>query len=221
MANAAMARAGQGTPQPVPLPAGVHAVAVAAGGNTAYALGSDGSTYAWGDDSSGQLGTATAATIACYGGPCQTTPVRVQTPAGVSFTALAAGSGYVLALGSDGNTYAWGSNSDGELGVGAPLGGQTAPLPQRVQAPAGVRFIALAAGSTYSLALGSDGATYAWGVATAGHLGDGKPRANTTPVRLTPPAGVRFTAITTGAFSHLALGSDGRTYAWSTNWDLG
>ena len=46
------------------------------------------------------------------------TTVMVPEPAGVTFTSISAGWYHSVALGSDGNAYAWGANSQGQLGNG-------------------------------------------------------------------------------------------------------
>ena len=55
-------------PVKVPLPAGFTPVAIAAGESAAYAVGSDGSVYAWGSNARGQLGNKSVRS--------STTPVR-------------------------------------------------------------------------------------------------------------------------------------------------
>jgi len=52
------------------------------------------------------------------------TVVTFTAPAGVTFTQLAAGYNHSLAVGDDGNAYAWGMNYSGQLGTdtgGAPV----------------------------------------------------------------------------------------------------
>ncbi len=87
------------------------------GGGFAYAIGSDGHEYAWGNGTSGQLGNG--------GTTNSSTPVLVSLPAGVTPTAISGSyfSGY--ATGSDGKLYAWGGNNEGELGNGSTLPSST------------------------------------------------------------------------------------------------
>ena len=49
------------------------------------------------------------------------TTVTVVEPAGVTFTSISAGGYHSIAIGSDGNTYAWGHNYSGQLGDGTDI----------------------------------------------------------------------------------------------------
>jgi alpha-tubulin suppressor-like RCC1 family protein len=100
----------------------------------AYALTADGHVYAWGGDSTGQLGDGRSG-----GSGYSDTPTRV---ANLNSVVDIAGGGYLgaeadgYALTSDGSLYAWGSNNEGQLGDGQP--GTTQPysdVPVRVKAP--------------------------------------------------------------------------------------
>src|SRR5690554_993922 len=196
------------TPVQVQAPAGVTFTSINGGGYHSVALGSDGNAYAWGDNSAGQLGDGTNTD--------SNTPVQVQAPAGVTFTSINGGGYHSVALGSDGNAYAWGDNSAGQLGDGTNTHSNT---PVQVQAPAGVTFTSINGGGYHSVALGSDGNAYAWGDNSAGQLGDGTNTHSNTPVQVQAPAGVTFTSISGGLYHSVALGSDGNAYAWGANWD--
>jgi alpha-tubulin suppressor-like RCC1 family protein len=150
------------TPVRVVLPAGVTAVAMAAGYDHSLALGSDGQLYGWGSNASGQLGDYTTVN--------RRTPVRARVPAGVTPGLLAAGFESSLMIATDGQIYAWGNNSVGQLGDGS-----TTPrsAPVLVGLPAGITAIELAARDLHALAIGSDGQVYAWGYNAEGQLGSG------------------------------------------------
>ncbi|WP_176694630.1 RCC1 domain-containing protein [Bifidobacterium polysaccharolyticum] len=183
------------------------------GKDFALAMGSDGNLYSWGNSEYGKLGRDTSTTPADR-------PGIVTPPTGVSFTQTSAGLGFALALGSDGNLYSWGDNTNGQLGR-TPTSTTPANQPGKVTMPAGVRqFTQISAGYAHSLALGSDGNLYSWGGNTYGQLG--RTISDTTPAAslpgiVTPPTGIRFTQFSAGNGYSLALGSDGNLYSWGSN----
>ena len=194
------------TPVAVSLPAGVTATVLAAGGLHSMAKGSDGKLYAWGDNEYGQLGNGTTTT--------STTPVAVSLPSGVTATVLAAGGLHSMVIGSDGKLYAWGDNYYGQLGNGTTV---TATTPVAVSLPAGVTPTVLTAGGAHSMAIGSDGKLYAWGDNEYGQLGNGTTTTSHTPVAVSLPADVTPIAVVAGELHNLAIGSDGKLYAWGYN----
>jgi alpha-tubulin suppressor-like RCC1 family protein len=192
----------------VSLPAGVTPTAISAAQGIGYALGSDATVYAWGDNTYGALGAGTI-------GGTSATPAAVALPTGVTPTAIAGGyeSGY--AIGSDGHLYAWGDNFYGELGNGeSPTDSGT---PVVVSLPSGVTPEAVAGGAGTGYAIGSDGKVYAWGLNASGQLGNGETTNSSTPVVVSLPSGVTPTAIAgAGGFAY-AIGSDGHLYAWGND----
>ena len=198
--------------------ASVTFTAVAGGGSTGYGLGSDGNIYAWGSNSNGQLGNNSTTD--------SSVPVPVNTPAGVpagfTFTAVAANYSSGYGLGSDGNIYAWGANTNGQLGNNSTT---DSSVPVQVNTPAGVpagfTFTAVAAGASTGYGLGSDGNIYAWGWNLFGQLGNDSTTQSLVPVPVNTPTGVSagftFTAVAAGYYNGYGLGSDGNIYAWGVN----
>jgi alpha-tubulin suppressor-like RCC1 family protein len=193
-------------PVPVPLPAGVKFTQVSAGYLHSLGLATNGNIYAWGDNSTGQLGNSS--TIDSH------VPVLVTMPAGVTFTQVSAGGEHSVALDSNGDIYAWGHNNLGQLGNGTT---SDSDAPELVTMPAGVTFKQVSAGAAHSLAVGSDGNAYAWGYNGSGQLGDGLNTDSDVPVAVTMPANVTFTQVSAGNAHSLAVGSDGNAYAWGYN----
>ena len=216
---------GSETPVVVSMPTGVTPIAIAAGGNDAYAIGSDGHLYAWGYNVYGELGDGTdTGPSLCNSAPCSATPIQVSLPSGVTPTAVASASTYAAyAIGSDDKLYAWGDNYYGELGIGSTTN-QTIPV--QVSLPAGVTPTEIAgSGSPDGYAIGSDGELYAWGINFTGQLGDGSDTGpslcnslpcSSTPVQVSLPSGVTPMAVAAGAAGY-AIGSDGHLYGWGDN----
>lgn len=168
-------------------------------GEHALAVRNDGSLWAWGRNYDGELGVADAEVLA---------PRQV----GEGYADVAAGWGYSLALKADGSLYAWGINDCGQLGIGAAISAET-----RIATPTRVTgsFRAMSAGADHALALGTDGAVYAFGCNAYGQLGDGGNQSSATPLKL---AGLdRIVAVVAGRGHSLALREDGTLYAWGNN----
>jgi hypothetical protein len=195
----------QTAPQLVDVPDG-PIVAVAAGSSHALALTSGGKVYAWGAGQFGQLGDG--------GTRAADVPVAVNLPSGVTVAAIAAGGDHSLALTSDGKVYAWGANFDGQLGNDSNSPSST---PVLAQAPAGVTFTAIAAGTAFSLALSSTGIVYSWGSNASGQLGNGTTADGAVMTPVTMPTGTKVTAIACGSAHSLALTSTGKVFAWGSD----
>ncbi|MCP8614534.1 InlB B-repeat-containing protein, partial [Bifidobacterium asteroides] len=92
----------------------------------------------------------------------------------IRFSQISIGYFHSAAIGSDGNLYTWGNNSDGQLGDGTNTNRNTpAPIGKPAGAPAGFTWQQIGQGCRHSAALGSDGNLYTWGDNSYGELGDG------------------------------------------------
>jgi alpha-tubulin suppressor-like RCC1 family protein len=143
----------------VTLPSGLTATRVAAGGNHAVALLSNGSVYTWGRNGNGQLGLGDQLT--------RTSPTQVVLPRPA--VSVAAGRDFSLAVLDDGRVFGWGLNGQGQLGLGTRSGGSLTP----VAVPGISTARAVAAGNEHALALLADGTVLAWGSNGSGQLGLG------------------------------------------------
>ena len=205
-----------------PASRGIKFSQITSGSTLSLALGSDGNIYSWGDNGTGHLGDGTNTT--------RLTPVKVKKPANASkgfiFTKVDAGDHSALAMGSDGNIYTWGLNSSGQLGDGTTENrNRPAPVKKPDGAAPGFTWKQANTRWDHTVALGSDGNLYAWGLNAYGQLGNtsvprgpNNPAAySTKPVPVSKPAGITFTQPATGRYSSMAMGSDGKLYAWGWN----
>ncbi len=193
-------------------------ISIAAGGNSSYALKSDGTVWAWGNNSNGQLGDGTVTS--------SSTPVQVKGPGGTGvlngIIAIAGNNRHILALKSDGTVWGWGYNFNGQLGDNTITDRST---PVQVKGAGGAGFLSgvirIAAGSLHSLALKSDGTVWTWGANASGQLGDGTIIQSKTPVQVKGVGGTGFltgvTSVFGGTDHSLALKSDGTVWAWGNN----
>jgi alpha-tubulin suppressor-like RCC1 family protein len=197
---------------PVPVSGLTGVTAVAAGSAHSVALKNDGTVWAWGSNSKGQLGNGTTTD--------RSTPVQVSTLVGI--TAVAAGASHSIALRNivgvinDGTIWAWGSNSNGQLGNGTTV---DTWIPIQVSGLTGVT--AIAAGSAHTVAvrnifsLINDGTLWAWGSNGNGQLGNGTTTDSWTPVMV---SGLSLMTTIAAGFNHtIALMYNGVIWTWGNN----
>jgi alpha-tubulin suppressor-like RCC1 family protein len=137
-------------------------VQVVAGGFHTCALTGTGVARCWGLNSAGQLGTTTAE---------QSTRFHVAVAGPVRFRMLALGRTHTCGIGTDGDTYCWGDDSQSQLGLGAPApevcsgvfvsGGPCSRSPLRVTG--GHRFETLVATERGTCGFTAEGKLHCWG----------------------------------------------------------
>jgi uncharacterized repeat protein (TIGR01451 family) len=175
--------------------------AIAAGRMHTASVRNDGTVWNWGTGSNGQLGDGNSGV-----GVAVATPVQVAGLEG--FVSVADGSGFVIALKSDGTVWGWGLNNSGQLGDGTTTD-RTTPVPT-------IGLTDVTAISTYgffSFALRSDGTVWTWGY--GGGIGSTVGVIRTTPVQLTGISNV--TKIAAGGGHALMLKSDKTVWAVGGN----
>ena len=188
--------------------------AIAAGNNFTVALKNDGTVWAWGSNSNGQLGNG--ATTDSH------IPVLVSGTSGLSnVIAVAAGNNHAVALtnfANGGAVWAWGSNSNGQLGNGSNGPGTDSSIPVHVGQLANI--IAIAAGNAFTLALRNDAlntSVWAWGINNIGQLGDGGTTDVNTPVEVSGMKGTGAIGIAAGYDHSVVMKTDGTVWAWGGN----
>jgi alpha-tubulin suppressor-like RCC1 family protein len=125
---------------------------------------------------------------------------------------ISAGTNHGLALTSNGNVLAWGSDFGGQLGDNIPKVNK--PTPVAVSGASNI--IAVAGGFFHSLAIKADGTMLAWGSDTYGELGDGS-QVNPQGIPVVVANTNSIVAIAAGLHLSLALKSDGTVQSWGRN----
>ncbi|MBI5562413.1 MAG: chitobiase/beta-hexosaminidase C-terminal domain-containing protein [Deltaproteobacteria bacterium] len=178
-------------------------VALAGGSYHTLALKNDGTVWAWGYNSKGQLGDGTYA--ASY------TPVQVSNLTGV--VAISAGLYHSVALRNDGTVWCWGYGYYGQLGNGGS-GSQNVP----VQASGPGNVTAVSAGHYHTIALTGNGDVYGWGYNYYGQAGDGSGgsynKYKYAPVKSAVTGAV---SIGTSGYHSLAVLASGEVRGWGYN----
>jgi alpha-tubulin suppressor-like RCC1 family protein len=164
---------------------------------------SDGSLWAMGDNSDGELGDGTL-----------NSTNRPEEIVSNNVTAVSAGAYFSVFLKSDGSLWAMGYNREGELGDGTA---NSSYVPEQIVSS---NVIAIAAGGHHTLFLKSDGSLWGVGKNQYGELGDGTHNDTYLPEQIIANG---VTAIAAGAYYSLFLKSDGSLWAmgWNNYGQLG
>ncbi|MBX3255490.1 MAG: T9SS type A sorting domain-containing protein [Chitinophagaceae bacterium] len=118
---------------------------------------------------------------------------------------------FTTAIKSEGSLWAWGSNSDAQLGDGSTTNRST---PTQI-GPA-TNWATIAGGGIHTLAIKTDGTLWGWGSNGDGQLGDGTTTSKTTPTQI--GSANNWAKVATG-YHTLAIKTDGTLWAWGFNED--
>ena len=179
-------------------------VAISVGGYHNFAIDGSGTIWAWGLNSSGQLGDGTT-TRSGLAEP-------LTTLSGVTVQQIFSGEYHSFFLTSTGGVWATGLNTNGQLGDGTTTQRNS---PVSVSGLSGVTITQLSGAAGSSLALQSDGTVWGWGYNTSGEVGDGSTTQRTSPVHLSSLSGI--VAVQAGYTHSSAIKSDGTVWTWGTN----
>ncbi|HEY6228365.1 MAG TPA: hypothetical protein VI282_14685, partial [Verrucomicrobiae bacterium] len=137
----------------------------------------------------------------------------ITLPAGVKATReFAAAAAHYLAIGDDGQLYAWGSNAHGELPFPSPAGAVVSQPTNGVHVGSVQSWTQVTATTNLSLAVDNNGRLFAWGSST--NTGARNPVLNEPSLVDVPETGWLDIAVTP-AFA-LALSQRGNLYVWGT-----
>ena len=192
------------SPASVSLPGPV--VQVASSNSDEYALLIDGSVYAWGLGTAGELGDGSRQNSLIK-------PVRVQFPPGVSIAWLPTDVmpyDTAFAVDTSGRVWGWGNNGGGELCLG-----NTRSYDTPVQLP--LQGVTSLAGASNHALYDSGGTVYACGQNLEGSLGDGSFASSTRPVRVRGLDGSSVIELVAAFANSGALLSDGEYFDWGYN----
>jgi len=197
--------------------------AAATGVSHTLVVRTDGTLWAWGDNSAGQLGV---------GSDVEYSNLPVQVGFDNNWAAVAAGGYHTVAVKKDGALWAWGWNEYGQLGRGNDHDGclydnfNEEYCPDPVQVGSNENWASVTAGYAHTVALTMDGALWAWGENSYGQLGvgldlDGCDAVNDYNMLYCPPMQIgsdnEWKTVAAGDSHTVALKNDGTLWAWGRN----
>ncbi|KAH8742063.1 hect domain and RLD 2 [Cryptosporidium ryanae] len=195
------------TPRPciVNFPNGAKISRISCGANHTLALSDVGHVYSWGIGQYGCLGTGELNDVYF--------PVKIDAgPDNKKVLHIAAGARHSLCCNEEGRVFAWGTNSNGRLGIGGSHGIKLTPTQIKSLSPYHITIVA--AGESHSGCIDSFGYIYTWGSGGSGKLGHGSQNDCNIPRRIEGLSSLPFVQLTLGAFSSMALSQSGDLYIW-------
>lgn len=170
---------------------------VVCGGEFALAIQYNGTLWAWGANTQGQLGIGSTGN--------QFTPVQVGSD--TTWIKLSSNHQHTLALKADSTLWSWGNNQHGRLGRFGSTN-----TPQQVGED---KWIAIAAGGLHSLGIKADSSVWAWGYNLYAQLGDNSTQSRSVPTLVNQAE--KWIQVSAGHEHSLALKSDSSLWAWGRN----
>ena len=194
------------TPIAIPLALPTSIVHLTTTYGSSFAILADGTLWAWGDNSTGQLG---------IGSSVSSTATPTLVPGLTNIVAVSGGFYHTIALRADGTVWSWGQRQNSALGTGSG-GAAIAYTPQQIGTLSNIR--AIASGDQFAMALDASGHVWAWGMDTYGELGLGL--SSTVPTMQWVPAQLALANVHQIEGCNVRAGAvltDGTVYTWGSN----
>ena len=172
---------------------------VACGQSHMAAIKTDGTLWAWGLGTSGQLGAGNSST--------RNSPVTTS-GGGTTWRQVAAGFNHTTAVKTDGTLWCWGINTQGQLGDNTSSV-RSSPV---TTTGGGTIWKQVSAGQQHTAAVKTDGTLWGWGATT----GDGTTTSRSSPVTTTG-GGTTWKQVACGYRHTAAVKTDGTLWTWGTN----
>ncbi len=183
------------------------------GDDLGIALDMVGQVYTFGGAEHAALGRRTAPPEAGFG----IEKVHGFGPKGnTAVTSLACGSAHCIAVTSEGQPYGWGSDLNGQLGLGGPEAGNgsVVPTPVLISSFRGHIVEKVWCGGGSSFALTSNSSLFSWGSNLYGQLGQGHDRTSEpTPHSVVALDATKLSFLAVGRMHTLAV-VDGTVWSW-------
>jgi alpha-tubulin suppressor-like RCC1 family protein len=142
--------------------------------NSSTALKTDGTLWGWGLNTAGAVGDATNIT--------RSSPVQIGSLTNwTNKVGSTSSSSHVMAIKSDGTLRGWGLDTSAQLGRGFIGSNISRSSPVQIGED---QWTSVYAGNTFTTAIRGDNTLWAWGVNTAGYLGDSSVLSRSAPTQI-------------------------------------
>jgi len=178
--------------------------AISAGSYHTVALKSNGTLWAWGYNSHGQLGDGSMIN--------NSSPIQESTRT-EDWSAISAGSSHTVALKSNGTLWAWGDNRYGQLGDGTIINHN---IPQQENSK-DILWSIISAGSLHTVALKNNGTLWAWGRNDYGQLGNNSTTNSSSSLIQEITGAEDWSVVSAGNGQTMALKNNGTLWVWGRN----
>ncbi|MDR0695951.1 MAG: hypothetical protein LBF68_00190 [Christensenellaceae bacterium] len=189
-------------------------VAVSAGESHSMAIDSDGNLWTWGYNSHGQLGNGSKTK--------STIPVQIKAGENdtvTKFKSVSAGGSHSFAIDINNNLWAFGNNSDGQLGSFDGSAKDDFSTPVQIAILDGmnaiVKFTSVSAGTNHSLIIDSNNSLWACGNNSNGQIGNGGTATLFNPYKVTVSDGTISSFRDASAGSNFSYVIDNQGTVWS------
>ena len=175
---------------------------VSGGLDYTIAIKSDGTLWAWGNNTYGQLGDGTTID--------KLTPVQIGTSS--DWTDISCGLNHNMALKANGTLWSWGRNLYGQLGDGTTVN-KTVPT----QVGTETNWVSIETRYHHNLGIKSNGTLWGWGQNLFGQVGDGTNGVLSVAVPTQVGADTNWKTAATGNSHSLAIKTNGTLWGWGNN----
>ncbi|MDR0850165.1 MAG: InlB B-repeat-containing protein [Christensenellaceae bacterium] len=186
---------------------GTQWVSVVGGYDNTHAIDTAGNLWAWGTNNYGQLGDGTTTD--------RLSPVKITNSDGTQWVSVhGSRQRHTLAIDTAGNLWAWGLNSQGQLGDGTTTDRHS---PVKITNSDNTQWVFGDGGARNSFAIDTAGNLWSWGYNNYGQLGDGTITDRLSPVKITNSDGTQWVSIAGGFNNAFAIDTADNLWAWGRN----
>ncbi|MCL2521906.1 MAG: InlB B-repeat-containing protein, partial [Erysipelotrichales bacterium] len=185
----------------------VRFISVASGHLHSVAIDTAGGLWSWGSNGLGRTGLGTSAGNTLV-------PTRIISTTNYQFVLVRTSNNHTIAIDIEGNVWSWGSNTQGQTGLGLTAGHTLDPT--RIDV-GNVSFLQVDMGNFHNILLDTEGRLWSFGGNGSGATGLGITSGNTIYPEMLDTGTLRFNHISSGSNNNMAIDTYGRIWSWGSN----